>query len=51
VPALTHTRVQTEVGLNKYAFIRPVRDEMNLARHFSAGNSENKQMSPVGTIE
>jgi hypothetical protein len=26
---------------------RPVRDEMNLARHFSAGISENMKMSPV----
>jgi hypothetical protein len=31
--------------------IRPDRDAPNLARHFSAGNSESKQMSPVGTIE
>jgi len=31
--------------------VRPVRDEMNLARHFSAGNSENKQLSPIGTTE
>jgi hypothetical protein len=26
---------------------RPVRDDMNLARHFSAGTSENMKMSPV----
>jgi hypothetical protein len=31
--------------------LRPVRDEMNLARHFSAGNNANEQRSPVGTIE
>jgi hypothetical protein len=30
---------------------RPVRDGMNLARHFSAGTNENKQMSPIGTTD
>jgi hypothetical protein len=34
-----------------FAGFRPVRDDMNLARHFSAGTSENKLLSPVGTTE
>jgi hypothetical protein len=33
------------------ADFRPVRDGPNLARHFSAGRSENDPMSPVGTID
>ena len=34
-----------------FVSVRPVRDGMNLARHFSAGTSKDKQISPVGTTE
>jgi hypothetical protein len=46
-----HSAAKQLLEFIHFVCFRPVRDGTNLARHFSAGTSENKQMSPVGTKE
>jgi hypothetical protein len=42
---------EVEAEARRQSFCRPVRDDMNLARHFSAGTDGMHGWSPVGTIE